>query len=105
VRTQGKKKGSKKAQKKQKDTSSPATVGDESAFMNGAAAKNGSVNGVTLPNGAVAKPANGTVAGVDPRSTKLPDKSKQKAIVKQLTKQADQLVMPFARIVNVICES
>uniref|UniRef100_K3WVW9 Ubiquitin carboxyl-terminal hydrolase n=1 Tax=Globisporangium ultimum (strain ATCC 200006 / CBS 805.95 / DAOM BR144) TaxID=431595 RepID=K3WVW9_GLOUD len=87
----GKKKGSKKAQKKQKDTSSPATVGDESAFMNGAAAKNGSVNGVTLPNGAVAKPANGTVAGVDPRSTKLPDKSKQKAIVKQLTKQADQL--------------
>lgn len=56
--------------------------------MNGSSTMNGGdkpADGVKL--------ANGAAVSVEPRSTKLLERSKQKAIVKQLTKQADQQVL------------
>lgn len=91
---QGKKKGSKKANKKPQQNGAAAAdaspVTDENAvpLLNGTTKANGSVKSVL---GAV-KLANGASVGVEPRSTKLLEKSKQRAIVRQLSKQADEQV-------------
>lgn len=91
---QGKKKGLKKANKKPQQNgvapsdTSPVTDENAAPLLNGTAKANGSVKSV--PD--AVKLTNGAPVGVEPRSTKLLEKSKQRAIVKQLSKQADQQV-------------
>lgn len=93
ARYQNKKKGTKKAHKKQPQSGSSANgAAQEETAAAAAVALNGAAQTTVAAGSSGVQLANGAPVGVEPRSSKPLERSKQRVIVKQLMKQADQQV-------------